>query len=347
MYVMEEDFIFNGTVETRRGVIAAVRLEDYETGHILPHEHTRKEWVDERVGAMADVMANYSPMLTVFQEDASERDKVSDVLAGVVKIPPDLSAEPSYMQSVRIWPVSNPDTVKAISKIMLTKRLVIADGHHRYEAALKFQREMRQGHASQRDSSFNYRMMLLTPSHEPGLITRGYHRTIENAGSKTVRSIMDGLASTCDLEEWHTLKGERLSDSVVRFVRSLGEKHSPGTVFGVCTGNPPRFVKAQVKLPKSTSNETANSDYGVLHKEIFARFLGDDADEVVAFRHDPVDAAASLEKGEAQAVFFMRPLPIGAFMRIAEERERLPQKATNFYPKPLAGCVIQSLKGEL
>ena len=83
----EEKFIFEGNPFSRLGLISAVRLEDYDSKIILPHENTRSEWVDDRVTLMEKVNANYSPLLLLFRDDL--RNTVGAILRAVSGGKPD------------------------------------------------------------------------------------------------------------------------------------------------------------------------------------------------------------------------------------------------------------------
>ena len=179
VYVTEESFEYGGVRQTRRGFIAAVRLEEYDRGIIFPHEQTRGPWVEDRVRMMEATRSALSPLLVVFQDDI--RHSVGGIIRAVAGGPPLETASMAGGYSLRMWQLTDPGTLGVLGDLMRGSAIFIADGHHRYEAAMRYRSAIRARREIETDEAVNYRMMHIVSIDEPGLITRGYHRVIHGA----------------------------------------------------------------------------------------------------------------------------------------------------------------------
>ncbi len=340
IYVTEEEFVYRGKTLLRRGFVAAVRLEDYDQEVVLPHEETRSEWVTDRVNLMAAAQSNYSPILVIHRDDL--RSSVGNLIRAIIGGVPTAVFTPPDMPQFRIWRVSDPGTIKVFQDSLKDAEIFIADGHHRYEAALRYRSGVRAEREVGHDESINFRMMLMVSFDEPGLITRGYHRLIESATDGEFAQIVQTVESTCDLEEWTPEPGESESQKIEAFSVALGERSGDEVVFGLYSKEPDKFHIARMKSPPPAENALENSEYSQLHSHVIRPVISAEREEeIISPHHDAGLIARQIESGEARMAFIMRPIPLDEFVSIVTRGWRLPAKATNFYPKPPAGAVIQ------
>ena len=345
LYITQETFEFGGQQLVRRGFVAAVRLEEYDQEAVLPHEYTRSEWVNDRVRLMGVARANYSPLLVVFRDDM--RSSIGGMVRAIAGGRPSVNISPPDLPALKMWRVSDPGTLSVMADAFKDSRLFIADGHHRYEAALRYRSLVRSGREVGRDESLNYRMMLLVSVDEPGLITRGYHRTIESPTPDELTKIKRNVSRHCELEAWTPPEGG--SNAVARaFAAVLGERQGDEVLFGVMGLGPGSYHIARLKDGNGGKNALENSEYSRLHSLIIEpAFSTDRRDVSLNFQHDLAGVVESMKSGEASLGFAMRPIPMDEFIDIVTHGWRLPPKATNFFPKPSAGMVIQTLEGSL
>ena len=340
IYVTEEEFVYRGQTLLRRGFVAAVRLEDYDQEVVLPHEETRSAWVADRVNLMAAAQSNYSPLLVIHRDDL--RSSVGNLLRAIIGGAPTAVFTPPDMPQFRIWRVSDPGTIKVFQDSLKDAEIFIADGHHRYEAALRYRSGVRAEREVGHDESINFRMMLMVSFDEPGLITRAYHRLIESATDGEFAQIVQMVESTCDLEEWTPEPGKSESQKIEDFSVALGERSGDEVVFGLYSKEPDKFHIARMKSPPPAENALENSEYSQLHSHVIRPVISAEREEeIINPHHDAGLIARHIESGEARMAFIMRPIPLDEFVSIVTRGWRLPAKATNFYPKPPAGAVIQ------
>jgi uncharacterized protein (DUF1015 family) len=345
IYVTEEKFEYQGQTHLRRGFVAAVRLEDYDQNVILPHEGTRSEWVADRVKLMGTAQSNYSPLLSIFRDDL--RSSVGNLIRAIAGGVPTAVFNPPDMPQLRLWRVSDPGTIGVLQAALKDAKIFIADGHHRYEAALRYRGSVRAEREVEHDESINFRIMLMVAFDEPGLITRGYHRLVESTTDEEFAAIIESLENTCDLEEWTPSAGLSANDQIEEFSVALGERQSTEVIFGLYSKEPGKFHIARMKSPAPAENALENSEYSQLHSHILRPVITEEREElVISPHHDAELIARQIESGEARMAFIMRPVPLDEFIAIVTRGWRLPAKATNFFPKPPAGAVIQQF-GEI
>ncbi|MQF80556.1 MAG: DUF1015 domain-containing protein [SAR202 cluster bacterium] len=340
IYVTEEEFEYRGRIIRRRGFIAGVRLEDYDQKVVLPHEGTRSEWVADRVRLMGAAQSNYSPLLVIYRDDL--RSSVMNLIRAIAGGEPTVVFEPPDMPKLRLWRVTDPGTIHVIQSVLRDSEIFIADGHHRYEAALRYRSAVRSEREVRFDESVNFRIMLLVSFDEPGLITRGYHRLVESATDDEFADLIKSIELTCHIHEWDPPHASTAADRIERFAIELGERKDNEVVFGLYGKERGKFHIATMKSPPHAENALEHSEYSYLHSHVIRPVVDEEREEqIISPHHDPELIARRVDDGSARMAFIMRPVPLDEFVSIVTRGWRLPAKTTNFFPKPPAGAVIQ------
>ena len=340
IYVTEEEFEYRGRIIRRRGFIAGVRLEDYDQKVVLPHEGTRSEWVADRVRLMGAAQSNYSPLLVIYRDDL--RSSVMNLIRAIAGGEPTVVFEPPDMPKLRLWRVTDPGTIHVIQSVLRDSEIFIADGHHRYEAALRYRSAVRSEREVRFDESVNFRIMLLVSFDEPGLITRGYHRLVESATDDEFADLIKSIELTCHIHEWDPPHASTAADRIERFAIELGERKDNEVVFGLYGKERGKFHIATMKSPPHAENALEHSEYSYLHSHVIRPVVDQEREEqIISPHHDPELIARRVDDGSARMAFIMRPVPLDEFVSIVTRGWRLPAKTTNFFPKPPAGAVIQ------
>ena len=349
VYVTEESFEYGSVAQTRRGFIAAVRLEEYDRGIIFPHEQTRGPWVEDRVSMMRATRSALSPLLVVFQDDI--RHSVGGIIRAVTGGPPLEVATMAGGYSLRLWQLKDPGTLGVLNGLMRDSQIFIADGHHRYEAAMRYRSAIRADREIDSDEAVNYRMMHIVSIDEPGLITRGYHRVIHGASQEELDRLEARISEIGEVEDFSFKANTDDWSRASGILQALGPNDDGSCAFGVYRGSEGfQIVRMTDLIPKGLpgSDTLELSDYRRLHREILGvAFPSGRVDLAVDFEYEAESVVSKVDSGDVQVGIMMRPIPLREFVDIVTRGERLPPKATNFYPKPPAGAVIQSLEGEL
>lgn len=349
VYVTEESFEYGGKAQTRRGFIAAVRLEEYDRGIIFPHEQTRGPWVEDRVRMMEATRSALSPLLVVFQDDI--RHSVGGIIRAVTGGPPLEVATMSGGYSLRLWQLKDPGTLEVLRGLMRDSAIFIADGHHRYEAAMRYRSAIRAEREIASEEAVNYRMMHIVSIDEPGLITRGYHRVIHGATKDELTRLVNRIEVVCEVESVSLTDRAEVGWRGGDLLKAVGERKDDDFVFGIY-GLQEGLKIARMRSMGSSlplgSDAAERSDYRRLHRDIlYVAFGVDRVDATVDFEYEVENVVSRVDSSEAQLGVVMRSIPMREFVEIVTRGDRLPPKATNFYPKPPAGAVIQSLEGDL
>ena len=340
IYVTEEEFEYRGRILRRRGFIAGVRLEDYDQEVVLPHEGTRSEWVADRVRLMGAAQSYYSPLLVIYRDDL--RSSVSNLVRAIAGGEPTVVFKPPDMPQLRLWRVTDPGTINVIQSVLRDSEIFIADGHHRYEAALRYRSAVRAEREVGYDESVNFRMMLLVSFDEPGLITRGYHRLVESATDNEFADHVKSVEEICHIDEWDPPRERSTTEQIEQFAIELGERKDGEVVFGLYGKEPGKFHIATMKSPPQAANALEYSEYSYLHSHVIRAAVNVEREEqIISPHHDAGVIARQIDNGEARMAFIMRPVPLNEFVSIVTRGWRLPAKSTNFFPKPPAGAVIQ------
>ena len=340
IYVTEEEFEYRGRILRRRGFIAGVRLEDYDQEVVLPHEGTRSEWVADRVRLMGAAQSNYSPLLVIYRDDL--RSSVTNLVRAIAGGEPTAVFKPPDMPQLRLWRVTDTGTINVIQSVLRDSEIFIADGHHRYEAALRYRSAVRAEREVGSDESVNFRMMLLVSFDEPGLITRGYHRLVESATDNEFADLVKSIEEICHIDGWDPPREHSTTEQIEQFAIELGERKDDEVVFGLYGKEPGKFHIATMKSPPQAGNALEYSEYSYLHSHVIRAAVDVEREEqIISPHHDAGLIAHQIDNGEARMAFIMRPVPLNEFVSIVTRGWRLPAKTTNFFPKPPAGAVIQ------
>ncbi len=352
IYVVEEEFEHASQCTKRRGLIAAVKLQNYSDRIVFPHERTRKEWVEDRFKLMQSTQSVYSPLLTVVNSLSSEGlDYIIDQHNRTTTQPAAIFANLDNKYSIKIWKISDPNALRNITRVFKDSSIIIADGHHRYEASLKYKNardtEHKNGDTKLSDPSYNYRMALLIAEKKSGLITQGYHRSVAGLTSQQIATLNELIAKYANVSEWKMSNNVKPAEAAKIFEKFLSDSQvdKVGVLFGCCIkiNNQIRFLKVHIKSLETVDN----TDYIFLHKRILEPIGLNEQSHHLEFHYDIGTLVERLEKSDIQMAFIMRPLPLSDFFKVAEHGQVLPAKVTNFYPKPPAGSVIQLLNGEI
>jgi uncharacterized protein (DUF1015 family) len=350
LYVYEQRFNAeragkSGSFE-RSGIVALVKLVDFSESIVFPHEHTLAGPKIDRYEHLEATRLNVGQIFGLISDDKEEvfplireMKKQSGAPAGVAT---DLDGV-----SHALYPCSDASLISRLGEAARPGTILIADGHHRYETALKFHIEHRSGQASA------YVMMTLVSMADPGLVIRPFHRCIRKGHprglSVDMKQELGNFFSLTDL-------GPAAPETVASFLAGragpdmLFADSASGRIHGLSLDKGGEAFLASTMPEKSLAWKML--DVSKINTIVINRILGLPLDGHVL--HDAItysqDAAAALKTccgapGEYWGVFFIRPVTAAAIHRIIQEGERMPQKSTNFYPKLYSGLVFNRLEG--
>jgi uncharacterized protein (DUF1015 family) len=335
-YVYSQTYTYNGKKKEQMGFIGLMEL-DMAGNKVLPHENTLAAPKTDRLNLMREVRANLSPIFVLY--DDKDHKIVSMMKKFCSKTVPVSDVVFENVRN-RIWKLDDEALIEEIEKFMADKNIFIADGHHRYEVARMYATEIENKDVPQHlKESSKYLMVYFVESDENMLTVLPAHRLVRDLGELKPGDIKERL------ERYFTIKK-------VPGLKVLMSKLDKGGLhcFGMYLGKK-EFYLMKLKDPvisdraiKDKPKAWKRLDVSILHLFIFQHLLGiSDGDENVEFVKDPKDIVKLMKEGQYGAAFFLNPTKPGDVKRIASLGERMPRKATYFYPKPLSGLVINKL----
>ncbi len=312
----------DGTRHERRVILAAVRAEPYATRQVRPHERTHSGPKEDRLKLLYGAGHQISPVYGLYPDaQGAVWQAIDDASAA------DVSAFTTDDGTHnRVWWVDDPAALDAAAELMDSRWILIADGHHRYETAVRFAQERRDGGAGA--GPHELVMMGLTAFEDPGLVVLPTHRVLAAAPVNVAEGFT--VAAVPDLDTLQlTLRAAPLDAPAFGLVRPSGAA-----------------VLTAPAVPDASP--AARLDVAVLEQRVFRRHYDRDQaalahDGVLTYVKDAAEAWQLGTSGAAAAVFILRDLPKQAVMDVAEAGETMPQKSTYFFPKLSTGVAFHPL----
>ena len=344
IYLHDQHFAHQGKELRRRALIVRIRLEEWHKNVVRPHEGTLAEPKGDRINLLWALKANTSSILAMF-EDREQR--ISSLLAGKDRAEPIITVS-GVGERHNVWAITEPHIVSQICYSFASKPLYIADGHHRYESALTYQRQRRASSPSASgEEAYDFVMMTLVDFADPGLVILPPHRLLRGLPPPKVTGLKDKLSSFFDIQElsldvpgvWQQV--DRLlskSDGIRLVLFGLANRR-----LLVLTLRD--FATASQMIPYFHSELYKRLDVSVVDHVILEELLGlSSEDEVkISYNYDRQDAARQVLGGEFQMAFIISPVKAETIKALADAGDRLPRKSTYFYPKLPSGLVFNRL----
>jgi uncharacterized protein (DUF1015 family) len=340
-FVSRQEFTLSGKACTRIGLIAALRLYSYGEGMVFPHEVTYSEPKSDRLNMLRAVQKDLEPVFLIY----SDPDNVTvDFFSEITKTKPGLEVEDSFCVKQAVWRVSDSESLKLLQLAMENKKLVITDGHHRYESALAYRDEQREKEKWTEDSAFNFYMCYIVPVQEKGLVILPTHRLLREC--ELTNDILKALNDLFAVSEVAPTV-----EAIEGFLKNHGEEHA----FAVYNGS--KAYGLLLKDEKAVSElvnagcpkEVCLLDVVILQDVVFKHILKVGKlrmDESILYAETTKNALKKVDAGQAKLAFLVNPINPETVWQIAQKNWRLPEKSTDFYPKPVSGLTMMDISPE-
>ncbi|WP_373531469.1 DUF1015 domain-containing protein [Vampirovibrio sp.] len=328
IYAYSQSWQENGATIERKGMIALLKLEEFETGKVLPHEHTLKGPKQDRIQLMRSTLCNLSQVFMIYSDPQR-------TLETLLYSPPNADgwARATDADGVvhQFKPVTDADILKQLQTLFKDKTLLIADGHHRYETGLAYQREVREqiqqqtGQAPPEGSLLSdYGMIFLTNMDDPGLKVYPTHRI---------------------LYQWPQGWNQE------RFETELFKKYevvSADETFSYRKPGTDALIKLRLKpeaKPTKLPPLLDTFDAALLEETVFKGILNTTGEalkheHLLGFYRNEDEIEALWRDHKTVGGFFLAAPSVKLVHEICEGGNRMPQKSTYFYPKILSGLVL-------
>jgi uncharacterized protein (DUF1015 family) len=346
LYVYEQRFTAEraGKSESleRTGIVALVKLVDFAEGVVLPHEYTLSGPKVDRYEHLDATRLNVGQIFGLLSDAKGDIFGLIRNMKKEAGTPAGTALDPDGVHHA-LYPCSNTALITKLREAAVTSTVLIADGHHRYETALKYYND----HKNMRGAA--YVMMTLVSMADPGLVIRSFHRLVRKENGGRSVDMLQELGKNFTLTDLGPSGISTINSFLAGRIETemLFADSASRRTYGLTLNQGGEAFLASTIPDKSMSWKKL--DVSKINTIVINRILGLPLDGKVL--HDVItymqDIAAALEAvsntQEYWGGFFIRPLSIAAIHRIVQGGERMPQKSTNFYPKLYSGLVFNRL----
>jgi len=346
LYPYAQRFISpGGTAQyERRGFIALGRLEDYSAGVVYRHEQTLAKPKADRLDLLRATRAHFGQIFMLY-EDSSEID---GLLA--TKAAPIIEVTDEYGVLHRVWQVCDGAVLHSVCGKMRDKKLIIADGHHRYETALNYRNERRAASsaAGAADAPYEFAMMTFVNMNSTGLLVLPTHRVVHGLDAFLPESFRASVRTHFRVEEVDAAIDAARAAGILEEAGKIGTALLAVTAQGAFLLHSPQ-IPSRSDVFAGLSARQQSLDVVQLHKVVLEKSLGLSEESIrnqqnISYLREADEALGLVRGGAANIAFLMNACRIEQVRDIAFAGEVLPQKSTDFYPKLLSGLTIYALE---
>ena len=341
-YVYHQEYVVDGQRYVRKGFMARCRVERFGEGKIFPHEETMSGPKQDRLLLTRATKANLSQIFGLYPDpEFSAQDLLEKAIVGATP----LEATDHLGVINRIWPVTDLAVIASLAKAMGPKPIFIADGHHRYETACNYRDEVAaaSGGALPSHHPANFVLMMCIGMNDPGLIVLPTHRLFRGLPELTSGELISRLGACFATR----LMGEG-SDLAHTVWEEIATADDQGSI-GFFAKKDERWVLATItdagrrrmaELAKDQSEDWRGLGVAILHRLVVENLLDGKSLPKPGYVHLVDEVIEGVESDDYQLAALVMPATVEHIRRISEHGERMPAKSTYFYPKLLAGLVI-------
>ncbi len=347
LYIHEHHFTCQGKRYQRQNILACVKLEEWETKMIRPHENIIPRAKSDRMSMLYSCQANTSPVLAMYQDPEKI---IANLIESQEQKKPLIDFEDPWGERHKVWAMTQLEDIQAIQSEIAKQSLYIADGHHRYDSALTYRRErMAQTVSFTGEEGFNFVMTSLIEFTDPGLVILPTHRLVSGISTSICNELKSKLRKFFDIEDipindaglWKKV------DSLLTGMKS-DMPHVRLAMFGpeidrlsILTLRD--FPAVNQLMPASHQELFKKLDVSLVDLIILERLLAYDKEKenlLLAYTHDRLEAIERVKNQEFDMAFMLNPVGPEIIKEIADIGDRMPRKSTYFYPKSPAGLVF-------
>jgi uncharacterized protein (DUF1015 family) len=350
VFAYSQRFRVPGTeiIKERRGFIALGKLHDYADRVVFRHEQTLSKPKGDRLNLLRATHAHFGQIFMLYPDPAGSIEKI--LYDGG---PTEAEVTDEYGVQHRLWKISDPAAINQLTTAMADKKLIIADGHHRYETALNYSREHAPSAPPKTESSTTQLpqpsypeaavMMTFVSMDSDGLVILPTHRVVHSLAS------FDPMQFLAAAEQFFTIDKLPESDSGA-LMATLGQQ--TGTAFVAVTAAGDYLLRSKTEAINAAlaaiPDRQRQLDLTHLHSIVLDRLLGLDAEKVreqtnLRYLRDAAEAVEQVRRGQANVAFLTNPVSMEQLKEISFAGEVMPQKSTDFFPKLLSGLTIYAL----
>jgi uncharacterized protein (DUF1015 family) len=353
IYFLAQRFTLKGGEQkVRQGFFALTELQRFSDGVIRPHEKTLDAPKADRLKLMLACAAQLSPIFALY---AQPNQGINRMLAVAVEgASPLIEVEQDNGEQCRLWRIDDPALIEKVRQEIKDLPLLIADGHHRYEATLNYRDEVRRnrGRWTGREA-FNYIMAYFANMNDENVVILPTHRLARGYPHKPFLELEEALQTYFYLEQH-----PKTPEGKISFLKALKTAAKKHRVIGASFKRDPRYLILRLKnkrimqrLAQDLSAPLRELDVTILHLLLLEHILGMSPErqvngETIHYSQDEEWVLQTLEKEDFQAAFLLNATKKEDLLAIVESGEKMPQKSTYFYPKLSSGLIVNEIDPE-
>ncbi len=335
----------------RKGFIALGEVTDYDRRIVLPHERTLSKPKQDRLNLLRASLADTGLVLVLYSDPEG---KIEALLDSLTSCAADMEALDLHGEVNQLWKTEDPHVIEALQSLMSDKRVIIADGHHRYEVALAFREEaLPRAPENQHWGLYAYKLMSFVRLESAGITIFPIHRLVKNVAGFNSEDLLRRLSEDFEIKNEIAPGGEKssLAERYLDEARQLGNRGenafvlylpSIGKMALLC------FRKAAAQRqawPADKTQAWRKLDISVLQTVVLDRLLGigekqlteqSNLEYISEFR----EAIQMTDQKGLQCALLLNATPIEQVKEVVEAGDLLPQKSTHFHPKLMEGLVF-------
>lgn len=351
LYLYEQEFEVYEEQKRRIGLIARVKLEEFSSKKVLPHEKTFPKHKIDRLNLLRATNTNTGQILLLYKDDDQRASRAVEDALKLAELGAEVQDEDNFKH--RLWIIKDKEAIQSIQQAMADKVLIIADGHHRYETSLNYQKEkLAQNKDVKGDELFNYIMMTLFNLDDPGLVILPTYRLVKGLDKLREESFKEILSSYFDISELSS--SDPIDKTALEEVQN--QVNSEIHTFAVFVYHFKKFfifhLKSEDILDKEINEEKSKEckrlDVAILHSLIIDKLelLSSSPfslENNVSYIRNLEQGLKKVMAGEFQMIFLLNSTSLNQIREVVEKGELMPQKSTDFFPKLKSGLVLNPL----
>ena len=309
----------------RLGLVGALLAEPYESGSVRPHEQTFPKHKEDRYRLLTTCEAQFSPIFGLYSAPASDvRARLEAAAAGE----PVAAAVDMEGVEHRLWNVIDPGFHAWFNGLMQGEQVYIADGHHRFETALRRREEARRGRSDENRIDEDYVMTFLVEMSDPGLVLLPTHRLLTDISDQPITPEL--------FETYFEVSTTRESDDHPLTHHEMEVLRHGKPSLRLRLRNP-RVLQT---IDQEHSESWRDLDVAILHRLVFQEILGLAEDAGIVYTRDEEEARELIREGHYAAGFLLPAPCVEELKAVAAAGDLMPHKSTYFWPKAISGLVI-------
>jgi uncharacterized protein (DUF1015 family) len=339
LYFYSQEFVLQDGVKRRRtGILAALRLEEFSAGVIRPHERTFEGAKKDRLDLLRSCQTHLSPIFCLY---ARKEWSLAQVARHALAQPPLVSVVDEKNVTHQMWNVTDPTVIAKVVEGLERESLIIADGHHRYETALRYRQERAAQGRSSAEEPYDFVLAYLTNAYDEGLVILPTHRLLQDVTMPNLRDLRTVLQRDFRVAQFALEQ----KDAFLAALRAP-EARRIGCIFAGAGYFWLLSFDDRATRNLRLSPQLRSLDVTALHDILLQQFLGlppEVQKQKLSYTIDADDALQSVIERKYQAAFLLNPTSYDQVVQVCEQAETMPQKSTYFYPKLLTGLVFYQL----